>query len=75
MDQDSNVRFPVDVASLLLVDVQPFDGGVGQIAEHLFVQPLLIPAVPTIQWISVNIPGQVGIEAHLLKLIHEIWIS
>ena len=75
MDQDSNVRFPVDVAFPLLVDVRPFDGGVGQTAERLSVQPLLIPAVPTVQWISVNISGEAGIEAHLLKLIHEIWIS
>lgn len=51
MDQDSNVRFPVDVAFPLLVDVRPFDGGVGQTAERLSVQPLLIPAVPTVQWI------------------------
>ena len=58
MDQDSNVQFPVDVAFLLLVGVLPFDEGVEQTAERLIVQPLLIPVVPTIQWISVNIPGE-----------------
>lgn len=58
MDQDSNVRFPVGVAFLLLVDVLPSDGGVGQTAERSIVQPLLIPAVPTVQWISMNIPGE-----------------
>lgn len=62
MDQDSNVRFPVGVAFLLLVDVLPSDGGVGQTAERSIVQPLLIPAVPTVQWISMNIPGEAWIE-------------
>lgn len=48
MDRDSDVRFLVDVAFLLRVDVRLFDEEVGQTAEHLIVQPLLIPAVPTV---------------------------